>query len=254
MLSIANRNTIDSQRVGGGFSIKNSFLLDGVDEFFTLGTQANWTDYTAGSKKFSTFFVIKRGNTGGALVTSLAGQYGAAGSRSFRFTIFNDMLNMGVFDSANSGGFMNGTTALTSTAVWYGIAYTYDPTQSLGSRGKIYLNAVEETLAGDTLKADAKILAEPVFIGKTNVSTFGNYNLSSGGLVNRIATQSEITNWYNGGKPKSLIDVFGVDCKDFINPDTSGSTAQFTMNDGVNPATWVSTNLEDADKTTDTPY
>jgi len=252
MLSNTIRNTTSSQR-GKGFSIANSFLLDGVDEKFNLGTQANWTNYVAGQKQFSVFFMIKRVNTGGALVTSLAGQYGSSGSRAFRFTIFNDMINMGVFDSTNSGGFMNGSTVLNSTSLWYGITYTYDYSQALGSRGKIYLNSVEETLASETLKSDIKIQTLGVELGKSETN-YGNIYISSGGLVNRVATQTEITNWYNNGKPKNLIDVFGTDCKDSINPDTSGNTAQFTMNDGTNPATWTSVNLEDIDKTTITPY
>ena len=88
---------------------------------------------------------------------------------------------------------------------------------------------------------------------KTTTEGFkGNFQLLS--LLDIHSTPTQITDFYNSGKPLNPKKEYGVNSKLFLNPDNSGSTAQFTITDAINSVNFTSFNSEDSDKVTETMY
>jgi hypothetical protein len=233
--------------VGGAFSIANSFLLDGINEYFTI-PQADLIGTLSGSNKTITYgFTVQR--------------FGGLGTQQMIFNVNNLSSFYIMFNSANiitliqqdSGAKTLNSTTVTTTGVWYNVLITYDPTQALGSRGKIYINNVDTTNT-DTLTTTIDAPTDDYRIGiRGTVNDLIAY-VNQVFVLDVIPTSNQRTSFYNAGKPKNPQTFFGANCKAFYNPDTSGATAQFVMTDSVNSTSATSVNLEDADKTTVTPY
>jgi len=250
-------NPISGNRGGSAaFSIAKSFYLDGVDEEFSLGNEASLNSFMVGTNlQFTILFAVKRSEL--ARLQGIFSKDDVSLNRSFwmRFQTTN------AFEFICNDTFSNKTdkwAGFTNTTDFYIGALVYDYTDA-GVITKLYCNGSLVTKTSQALingninstSSDYIIAGDDIVGG----STF-NYN----GYINQIATlnipitEAQYLSWYNNGKPKDAQALFGSNCKYFFNPDNSGDTAQFTVTDSVNSITATSVNMEDADKTTITPY
>lgn len=252
MLSIANRNTIDSKRGGASaFSIEHSFYFDAIDNQFTY----SGSDFTylkgflsGNQKKFTSRVVVKRDSIG-----STQAFFSSSGSELFLRFDANNTIKLGTKD----GGvfkFATWSNTYTSLTQWLVIDLVMDGTLTLGNRAELYVNNVLQTKTADAVTADIDTLTGAVGIGTRGGGDMLKGYINQLSFLDVIETPTQRTNFYNGGKPLDSQAQMGVNCIGQFNPDNSGSTAQFTVNDPVNNIDAVSTNLVDGNKTTTTPY
>jgi len=239
-------NPISGNRGGSSaFSIAKSFYFDGVNEYFTI-PQADLSSYLSGSGKSFTINLLVKPFLGSV-------DYLFA-NNDFSFALRVDASNRlqligrdGAFNYALS------TDTLTN-GVWQLLTLTYNSSLTLGNRAEMYVNGTILTKSIDTLGVNIDSPTLDYQIGaKNSTEVFYGY-INSFSVLDIPLSQSQITQLYNNGKPKNPQDLFGADCKYFFNPDNSGDTAQFSVVDSVNSITATSVNMEDADKTTETPY
>ena len=236
----------------GSFSIANSFLLDGVDESFTAIAHAKINPYVTGTnKQFTVLFSFKRNSGLGVLKIPFGNYNGTAWSMIIEIET-NNSISLYQRDVVTTKQLGSSASSVGSAGVWYNVAFVIDGVTP--SNSKILVNDVDVT-GTNTLSSNATILANDFAMGQAGNNTlYTAINVLQKGLIDRVLTPTETTNWYNLGKPKSPELLFGTDCKMFLNPDNSGATAPFTITDSVNSVTATSVNMETADKTTDTPY
>lgn len=246
------KNTLSSgaiQNVSGvaAFSIANSFLLDGVNENFTVPLAALNSTLTGTSKKWTI-------NVGFRPQTLGATDY-VFSDDGFKVTLrtdTNSKLQMIVktddlFKSAVS------TTAM-NVANWSFYTIVYDYSLTLGNRLKIYLNGVDDTASDNT--TDGPITAATgdwEVCSKASAAYFNCY-FQQISVLDIALSSAQALSLYNSGSPLSAQTEHGANCKWLFNADNSGATAQFTVADATNSIDATSVNLEDADKTTETPY
>jgi len=231
------------------FSIEHSFLLDGVDEKITIPNAALVNTLSGSNKKFSIFLVVKRASTGGE--QNLLSSFGSPVSMMTRFEA-SGSFNMLLRDAGNAQ--LRTSNLFNNTSIWYAITFSYDSSLSLGSRGSIMVNGVDEAISVDQLTTTVDTTTDVYNIGSRSSSSFFNGNVAYVGVRNNATTIAEHITWLNEGNPLDIRDQFGSEGVYLMNPDDSGSTAQFSIVDSVNNVTATSVNLEDVDKTTDTPY
>jgi hypothetical protein len=229
------------------FSINHSFLLDGVSEYFTMPLTGIDSVVTGANKQFTILSNFKRTSSG-----SYHGIF-TDDSNNITFRVSSSNLLQLVVKDGTVNKICNASTAI-SDNIWHTGAVSYDYSAVLGSRVNFYLDT---TLNNSSDAATTNIDA--------STGNFNLWALGSGGfpfqgngqmlaIINRVLSPAEIAIWDNGGKPLNPITLFGADSVYLFNPDDSGSTAQFSVVDSTNSITATSVNLEDADKTTTTPY
>ena len=256
MLNIQNRIAVNSLGNGalGSFSIDHSFLFDGVDEHFKI-PQAQITDVISGADATATISMLINPSAIGSgeyLFTRRGG-----GGANFLFEFRLNLTNSIRFNYRNATDtttdVLNSTTGLLSTGNWYFISVVLE-----GSSSKVYVNAVDRTSSNGILDGKTYGTGTTSFYetNSFNNGSAGGYNgyISHQSIIGLALDQTQQTAFYNGGEPLNPITEYGNDCVWFGNPDDSGSTAQFAMVDSTNSVTSTSVNMEDADKTTTTPY
>lgn len=240
-------NPISGNRGGSSaFSIAKSFYLDGVDEAFVVDAN-DINSYISGTnKQFSLSFVLKRTE-----INSFNHFFGEDISNGIivRFNSTND-ISLLIYNVGYTS--MVTTSTFADTTDFYFINIVYDGVTP--SNSKIYVNAVDEVLTSNTLGSVIQNGTSNYLIGGRNAADYFNGYYNSFSVIDRLLTPTEVTDYYNNGKPKNPQALFGANCKYFFNADNSGDTAQFTVTDSVNSINATSVNMEDADKTTVTPY
>lgn len=234
------------------FSIDNSFMFDGVDERFdfpdiitdltgktvgTMGITINPTDIT------STAYLggVSNGSlTDWVLIRKVAGKVTAyvlsGGANAWIVTTDNTVLTAGVWSTIDV--VQNGVSP-----VLYIDGVAVAQTFTISANKPAWFSGMSLNYA---------ILGA----ARTNgtYTAFFDGHVSSYYILDIALNQTQITDGYNSGKPLDYQDAHGANCLYFFNPDNSGSTAQFSVLDSVNSITATSVNMEDADKTTLTPY
>jgi hypothetical protein len=225
-----------------GFSIENSFLLDGAGEYFTIPNASLSGTLSGSNKQWSIDTLVKRGAIG-SIDAIFCGWNTSQLSLRIRF-LASSTIQISTIDTITKTAVT--TETYTDTSGWYYITISYDYSQSLGSRMKVFVNGVAATMASDatTTNIDTTTTAYEIGSQNTGSNSFqGNQSLFD--VRDEPTTLAQHITRYNGGKP-TIGGIYQ------FNPDNSGSTAQFTVvNQGI---TATSVNLEDADKTTTTPY
>lgn len=113
-----------------------------------------------------------------------------------------------IFDASNHlfGEVGNGTTVGTiatatavSTGAWTYFALTYDGSQALGSRGKLYINGVDATTADTTPNTMLAGTAQFIIGNRDGFPGGGFYNgkVDEIRISNKTRTSTEISNYYN---------------------------------------------------------
>ena len=249
-------NPISGNRGGSaGFSIAKSFYLDGVDEYFnaddvytnnstdtvgTLSVVVKSVDILPSAVSFIVTFARSTtdlSSTGISQKTTGEVQITYVNSSSVKWVVVTD-----------------NPIDLTS---WTKIDLVQD-----GVLPIIYINGVAvaqtTTVSTNTTLWLNDVVLDNFRIGqqdRTGGTTYDfNGYVSQVSYLNTNISAAQILDLYNNGKPKNPQSLFGANCKYFFNPDNSGDTAQFTVTDSTNSITATSVNMEDADKTTETPY
>ena len=232
-------------RKGGSiFSITNSFLLDGVNEGFGI-PNADISPHITGTNTKFTFllnmYLPSLGvNEGVFAVTGGAYDVLILKNSDNKFYIY--CKDLGVTKQLISSNVI-------SSIGWITAAIVIDLTTP--SNSDIFINELQGT-SSNTLTNNITASATDYRLGFGN-GAYGNFNLCQFGLLNDTITFAEFTNWKNGGKPKSITDTFPTKLVRDWNADNSNDTAQFTWTD-TQGSIATSINMEDADKTTVTPY
>jgi hypothetical protein len=249
-------NPISGNRGGSAvFSIAKSFYLDGVNEYFnaddvlpllsttTKGTwlfslknitTANFQDIIVFADSASPLNAVYCyiSNIGKITFRSFV-----AGAEKFRVeTTSTTLLNDGLFhtlafiqDGVNPRILVDGvliaqtTPAAVDKTVWFNDFSTLDNVRI----GAAKFNGIAEQF-------------------------FYNGYINQIGFFNDDLSNEEVLNWHNENKPKNVTSI--RNCVENFNPDNSGDTSQFTVIGDVNASNFTSVNMEDADKTTETPY
>jgi len=222
------------------FTIDKSFLLDGVDENFTVNSGLD-TTIMSGSNSWSISVMMKY--TG---FINLFGDGDSATASDPTTKSFAILINGGgvqVYYNTFSG-ICATSGGVISTSGWSFITFNYDKSLS-SNRGQIFVNGSQINVPTNTLPATE--------LDSTGVYKFFS-QFNSAALFDRVLTLAEHQDYYNNGEPKDPQALFGSSCKLFLNPDNSGNTAPFTITDSVNGLSATSVNMEDSDKTTDSPY
>jgi hypothetical protein len=258
MLSIANRNTIDSvSRSGGAFSIANSFVLDGVDEYFNIDSMISpLASTTKGTWLISLFITDATPSGNGSII--------AFDDTSTKEDIMVFINTLGIINIivrvANVGQWTLATTSAVFTDnTWHTLALVQDGVSPVVCIDGV---AVPQGFTLDTNKSSWFNNSSGLDNGRIGCRNFNNAgnSLFSNIIINQVSfldtdlSASQTLAWHNNNKPKNPQSLFGTSVKGFFNPDNSGSTAQFTITDSINSVTATSVNLEDVDKTTATPY
>ncbi len=247
MLSNSIRNTINSKRGISSFSNSYSFLLDGVNEYLDI-PNADLSGILQGNVQKSITFVFY--NTGGSYPVLWSN--GSTNRGLYFYMTATGAISFGYTDAGSTARQTYTDVGKVSVNTWNVATFNVDTTNG----SEIMVNGVNIPLLVDGSAGNNVIANSDDFsIGKGGVAGLDYYmgyiNQIS---VNKILTLSEHTDLYNSLKPKNPQSLFGVDNHLFFNPDNSGSTAQFSVLDSTNSITATSVNMEDADKTTTTPY
>ena len=234
-----------------GFSIKKSFLFDGIAKRFSLGDATLLNSACTGTnKQFTLNAVVKRSSLGHQTIFA---KYASGLSFRLRFGIGAnvDRVDFEVVDSL-AGKFLTTTNTFTSLTEWLCISVVYDGVTPANS--KIFVNGVDEAISRNTLGNNIDTSTDVYEIGVRNFANFFNGYINHVSVIDRTIDLSEHQSWYNLGEPLSSQDFYGSNCKYFFNPENSGDTAQFSVTDSVNSISADSAMMVDSDKTNTHPY
>ena len=238
------------------FTINNSFLLDGVNEYFNVDSLIpNIATDTVGTINILTKSVNQFPSST-ARIVSLSDTVG---------TVSNINIVQNTSGTISIAAILNGviqfqvqTTAAIDLRSWTLISVVQNATQPI-----IYINGIAVaktnlTSTNLTIWMSGLTSIDNFRIGQQSRNGVIDYNyngyFSQLSYLDTNISAAQVLSFYNNGKPKNPITLFGSNCKFFFNPDNSGSTAQFTVTDSINSINAASVNMEDADKTTTTPY
>jgi len=240
------------------YTILNSFLLDGVDESFNTDDVLTPLATTTTGTWLGSFYIIDATPTGTEYLLSF-GDTDANTDLSVMILTGGQVRAEGKDSSAKWR--VTTSAAAYSDNSWGTLAITADGV----NMPKIYIDGIE-VAHGNNVTTDTSLWFSDLSsqldngrIGSVSINSAGDANNFNGnvGQVAFLDTElsaAQVLSWHNGGSPLNPQIEFGSSCKFFFNPENSGSTAEFTVNDPINNIDAVSVNLEDADKTTTTPY
>ena len=197
--TLTNGTTYSTGKIGSGFS------LDGINDYVELG---DVMDLGLNSRSFSIWF--KASSSTGTLFSK-----SVAGPGSGRFSGFLSGNKLGLFFNGGAGDHEIRTTNTVNLNTWYNAVFIIDRNDKL----KIYLNGVlqDVSITQGQWYAGTNNLISYLSINYDNSFPFriGSYNggfmtLFSGlldefGIWNRVLTDAEITELYNGGAGKQYV-------------------------------------------------
>ena len=228
------------------FSIAHSFLFDGIDEYFSIPTLDLSTILSGTNNPWSITFLILPLSVTSTNYIFDNGKVRIRQQSNGRLWI--RFVDAGVNKTSEAIGIFM------TNGVWKYITVSYDPSQSAGSMLTVYHNGVTATMASDsaTNNIDVPVVPNRVGINISSVSPL-NGNVAMISFRDEPTTSGEDTIAYNGGTPLNPDDLYGSNSVRNWIADNSTDTAQFTWTD-TKGSDATSVNMEDADKTTTTPY
>ena len=183
------------------FTNTKSILLDGVDDFVTMGDTLDFER----TESFSLSAWIKRGTTG--VDDSIVSKMESSGSyRGYFLYITNSNKIRFILRNVNTTSnrlFVDSTSTITNTN-WNHILVTYDGSSS-GSGVKIYINGVSDTVTTTGTLSATILNSSPFNIGARNSnSLFATATIDEVSVFNSELSQSDVTSIYNGGVPNDI--------------------------------------------------
>ena len=240
----------NSNAIVTNFSIEHSFLLDGVNEYFSV-PNADLVNILSGNTcKFSISFLFYC--TDLTSIRTLFSNWTTAPQSILIYTNSSGTIYFAQRYTSVSKTLVSNTGVILVNS-WNLVTITFDYSLTGLIRGKIFCNGSDVTISSSL------DVGFDVPTAVYNLESYNNSNYFKGyrcfdSVENIPMTLAQHQALYNGGKPLNPQTYFGVNNKLFFNADNSGSTAQFTVTDSLNGISSTSVNLEDADKTTTTPY
>ena len=239
----------EDRKLGVAYSMD----FDGVDEKINFG---NILDF-ATNEAYSISFWFKTSTS----LQYMFGNYSSIAPKS-GYSFFTISSKVRFFINNNGSGIYVGTTNGYNSAEWNHILVTYDGSEN-ESGVEMYLNGVKETLTthGTTTVNPYTSTGNDLVLGANSANNTFIYN---GNLMEVSVFDSELsaadaallynTTGTNNGVPIDPRDV-GLSPTFFaplVGPNDSFST-NWTITDEINGNNGTSVNMEEADKTSDTP-
>lgn len=256
MLSLQNKITVNSLS-DLGFSIRNSFLLDGSNEYFNIDDALT----PIASDQYGTWLgVIKPIDATPAGTEILISFSDTSANENLQLYITSDgKLNI-FYRIAGVSKFLISTDAAAFTDnTWASFAIVQDRVLPV-----LYVDGVAPAqstiISGNTTVwispgtgLDNGRIGCRQYNGGANEMFFNGY-INQIALLNDDLSAAQVLDWHNSLKPKNAQAEFSSITAFMFNPDSSGNTAEFTVTDSINSITAVSVNFEDADKQPINPY
>lgn len=218
--------------------------LDGSTEYLTKTFGSSGTS----AKASSLSFWIRRGGTGTTQQVMMA-PAGGGNEDMFGFNTSNTLV---MFVNGSPG--ITGTTAITSTTLWYHVLVAIDTDQgTAANRVRIYINGVEESYTGSapalgtTFNGWAQAVAHEIGRNSAGNRHYLNADLA---LIHFIdGSQLTPSSFYSGGAAVQYAGSFGTNgfFLDFSNSADMGNDSSSNNHD------FTLTNVSSADQLTDGP-
>ena len=230
----------------------NSFLYDGIDEYFSGSSVYSALDGLSNYAVSCWFRSPSYSQTNEILHTS----YNTWPYNQLRIFTRSDRY---VFVSHGSNGnydaYSDNTTLVDNQ--WYHILCTRDASRAIGDKIRIYINGVDKTANDSTRHANAFLTAtEPLFIAKASNSTSNEMQ----GELDEIAIYNQdmasyVSEIYAGGKVVDLNNLATAPnpISYFRSEQATWDGSNWSMKDINSNYTVTSNNMEQADKTTNKP-
>ena len=235
------------------FSNEFSFEFDGVDERFTTGLNLGFTSYP----NFSISYWI---NTN-ASFTDFQSYFAIAVNVSYGSGMFNfsagrlNKTQTKLVVGVQGNGSASGTTAL-DDGQWHHIIQTYSDNGNNTQRVRIYVdgNTTPEVDLASTLSYAP--LTGDLFIGARNSSNDRAFpgNIDEVSVFNTALGSSDITTIYNSGTPNDLSSHSNLIAWYRMGDEANFESGTWTLtNQGSSSNNATSSNMEEADRKSDTP-
>lgn len=240
---------VHNRKRGGGITtIQNSILFDGVDELMSTALANIDVGVVSGANpEFALIAMFKTAdanNTG-----DIFSLYDDATDRTLRLMggTTTDRPRFRLYNNASAQKQVVPNSSVNSNNAWGHIVVNI---KASTATGEFWFNGTDETTTNQIIAGTygAGTMGTDWKIGEGN-GVFLDGNVLQLALIKRVVTPAEIALLYNLGCPALIGDVIGAGDIEFLLEDNyswSGSSI-----DGTNSMT--STNMEEADITTDTP-
>jgi hypothetical protein len=237
-------------------NIGKSFYFDAINNTLDLDIQSNYSNYMNGSgKEFTLMFNLLKARNG--TTEYLMSQWGGSAGSNQAFYCYIDSagrIGMAIQNSSGSTKSIRTTATFTDLSEPLRIMFSVNMNETLGNRGKIIVNGVDEVLDFDNLDTSMDTVIRPIQIGRLFPGVFGNFYLNEMGLLDEAVDLDRYNEWYQSDNPLNFQTVYGSNCKNHMNPEDSTLTAQFDINDVTNSCNWSSTNMVTSDLTRISTY
>lgn len=243
------------------FASVNSFLFDGVDEYFETSplsfldgeTNASWSVWIKPTDNASTRVIMHSQRDGAT----------AKNSQFFFWMLKGNRID---FNILIESFYIRGDISYINYGQWNHVCVTFDGTGSTPYTGNMYINGVDRTTATNLYRTLPTARTDVNFrIGEIQeAGGFAHYNPFIGGMdevaiFKSTLSQAAVTEIYNSGVPNDLNNLSNASSPDFWlrmgeNANYSSGTGNWTLvNQGSESLNATSVNMEEADKSTDVP-
>lgn len=247
-----NGTSLNMEESDRKLGVAYSMAFDGVDEYINFGNILN-TEY---NEPVSWSFWFRRGATAGGDIIQKATS--SNDYRGFNIGMSGSKPRWRLISSASTTNFIRkiGNTDI-NQGVWNFWVCTYDGSGNLNGL-KIYINGVEETYS------TSQGVLNNTIINNENLefsrsTTFGALTPINGDLMyvaqyTSEISASDVTSLYNSGVPVDPLDV-GLSPSFFapLGSENDSFSTNWTIVDEINGNNGTSVNMEESDKTSETP-
>lgn len=170
-----------------------AYLLNDFDTYLQTADDAAFDGLTA----FTLEFWVNPTSTSDDRQPITKWGTNAATDQSWRVITSSSKFTLAVGNGSTNGSIVPTSTFTTST--WYYVAFTYDSSQSAGSRGKVYINGNDVT-SSDATPSSMLAGSATLLIGNRNGFPAGGYFpglIDEVRISNTARSATEIYNYYN---------------------------------------------------------
>ena len=231
----------------------SSFLYDGIDEYFSGSSVYSSLDGLSNYAVSCWFRSPNYSQTNQILHTS-----STAGSIPNQVKVYTRSDRRVFIDHGSNGNYQSysDNTTLVNNQ-WYHILCTRDASRGVGDKMRIYINGVDKTANDNTRYAGSLITAnQPLFIAKASNSNSSEME----GEIDEIAIYNQdmasyVSEIYAGGKVVNLNNLATAPnpISYFRSEKATWDGSDWSMKDVNSTYTVTSSNMEQADKTTNVP-
>ncbi len=203
-----------------------SILLDGVDDYVTMGAPSALRFNRLDSFSFSAWVNVSATGNSTILSNQLAP---STNYRGYYFAVQSNKL-VAIFRSTLSDRLIfNGASNLLSG--WNHVVFTYDGTAATNS-GQFYINGSADTTTGTGALTGTAESTDTLYLGcRSNADNFFDGKVDETAIFTTELSQSDVTSIYNGGEPNDISSLSPISWWRF---EGSGTTATDSGSGGNN--------------------